>query len=72
MSAGIGTVSKSEHRFSRTWAKIRIGISGWTYPLWGGALLPEGRPQHRELAYAAWQVSSFDRDQRFILFASAP
>jgi hypothetical protein len=64
VSAGIGTVSKSEHRFRRTWVKICTGISGWTYPLWRGRFCPRG--------YAARQVSSFDRDQRLILFASAP
>lgn len=33
--------------------KIRIGISGWTYPAWRGVFYPKGLPHKRELAYAA-------------------
>jgi uncharacterized protein YecE (DUF72 family) len=35
-------------------AKIRIGISGWTYASWRGAFFPRGLPQRSELAYASW------------------
>ena len=40
--------------------EIRIGISGWTYPLWRWRFYPRGGPQHRELEYAARQVSSIE------------
>lgn len=34
-------------------ARIRIGLSGWTYPHWRSRFYPAGLPQRRELAYAA-------------------
>jgi uncharacterized protein YecE (DUF72 family) len=43
--------------------EIRIGISGWTYPLW--RFYPRGGPQHRELEYAARQVSSIEINGSF-------
>jgi uncharacterized protein YecE (DUF72 family) len=45
--------------------EIRIDISGWTYPLWRGRFYPRGWPQHRELAYAARQVSSIEINDPF-------
>jgi uncharacterized protein YecE (DUF72 family) len=33
--------------------RIRIGISGWTYPPWRGAFFPKKLSQKRELEYAA-------------------
>ena len=33
--------------------KVRIGISGWTYPPWRGVFFPEKLSQKRELEYAA-------------------
>ncbi|MEA3212408.1 MAG: hypothetical protein QOE70_5465 [Chthoniobacter sp.] len=44
---------------------IRIGISGWTYPPWRGRFYPKGWPQHRELEYAASQVSSIEINGSF-------
>jgi len=34
-------------------ARIRIGISGWTYPPWRGVFYPKDLPQREELAFAA-------------------
>jgi uncharacterized protein YecE (DUF72 family) len=34
-------------------ARIRIGISGWTYPHWRGRFYPRGLPQRRELEFAS-------------------
>ena len=45
--------------------EIRIGISGWTYPLWRWRFYPRGGPQHRELEYAARQVSSIEINGSF-------
>ena len=45
--------------------QIRIGISGWTYPPWRGRFYPKGWPQHRELEYAARQVSSIEINGSF-------
>jgi uncharacterized protein YecE (DUF72 family) len=33
-------------------ARVRIGISGWTYPPWRGVFFPRGLRQRDELAYA--------------------
>ena len=45
--------------------RIRIGISGWTYPPWRGRFYPEGLPQARELAYAAEQFTSIEINGTF-------
>ncbi|MDD5198626.1 MAG: DUF72 domain-containing protein [Terrimicrobiaceae bacterium] len=34
-------------------ARIRIGISGWTYPPWRGVFYPKGLPHREELSFAA-------------------
>jgi uncharacterized protein YecE (DUF72 family) len=34
-------------------ARIRIGLSGWTYPHWRGVFYPKGLVQRRELEYAS-------------------
>ena len=34
-------------------ARIRIGVSGWTYPQWRGVFYPRGLPQRRELEFAS-------------------
>ena len=65
VSAGIGTVSKSEHRFRRTSAKIRTGISGWTYPPWRGDFYPAKLPHNRELAFAASKLNSIEINGSF-------
>jgi uncharacterized protein YecE (DUF72 family) len=45
--------------------RVRIGISGWTYPPWRGRFYPKGWPQHRELEYASRQVSSIEINGSF-------
>lgn len=45
--------------------KIRIGISGWTYPPWRGAFYPEGLPQRKELAYASAHFASIEINGTF-------
>lgn len=44
---------------------IRIGISGWTYPLWRGVFFPKGWPQKRELEYASRQVGAIEINGTF-------
>ena len=34
-------------------ARIRIGLSGWTYPHWRTVFYPAGLPQRRELEFAS-------------------
>lgn len=34
-------------------ARIRIGVSGWTYPHWRGVFYPRGLPQRRQLEFAS-------------------
>jgi uncharacterized protein YecE (DUF72 family) len=46
-------------------AKIRIGISGWTYAPWRGAFFPIGLPQRSELAYASSIFSSIEINGTF-------
>ena len=45
--------------------KVRIGISGWTYPPWRKAFYPEGLPQHKELEYAAGIFRSIEINGTF-------
>jgi uncharacterized protein YecE (DUF72 family) len=45
--------------------KIRIGISGWTYPPWRGVYFPEKLPQKRELEYAAHNFASIEINGSF-------
>jgi uncharacterized protein YecE (DUF72 family) len=46
--------------------RIRIGISGWTYPPWrGGKFYPKRFPQKRELEYASRQVNSIEINGSF-------
>ncbi|WP_274423160.1 DUF72 domain-containing protein [Chelativorans sp. YIM 93263] len=45
--------------------KIRIGISGWTYPGWRGVFYPEKLPHKRELAYAAEHFPSIEINGTF-------
>lgn len=40
--------------------RIRIGISGWTYPGWRGVFYPDGLPARRELAYAAARFAAIE------------
>lgn len=45
--------------------RIRIGISGWTYPPWRGVFYPKGLPQQRELEYAAGTFSTIEINGTF-------
>ena len=45
--------------------RIRVGISGWTYPPWRGVFFPKGWPQRRELEYASRQVNSIEINGSF-------
>ena len=46
-------------------ARIRIGISGWTYPSWRGVFYPKGLPHRLELAYASRRFSSIEINGTF-------
>jgi uncharacterized protein YecE (DUF72 family) len=46
-------------------AEIRVGISGWTYPLWRGNFYPEGLPQKLELAYASRRFNAIEINGTF-------
>ena len=45
--------------------RIRVGISGWTYPAWRGDFYPEGLRQRDELAYAAEHLTSIEINGSF-------
>ncbi len=45
--------------------KIRIGISGWTYPPWRGVFYPKGLPHKQELAFAASQFRTIEINGTF-------
>jgi uncharacterized protein YecE (DUF72 family) len=45
--------------------RIRIGISGWTYPPWRGVFYPEKLAQKRELEYAASRFASIEVNGTF-------
>jgi uncharacterized protein YecE (DUF72 family) len=46
-------------------ARIRIGISGWSYAGWRGSFYPADLPQRRELAYASERLSSIEINGTF-------
>lgn len=46
-------------------AKVRIGISGWTYPPWRGKFYPDDLPHKRELEYASRQLDSIEINGTF-------
>lgn len=46
-------------------AKVRIGISGWTYAPWRGQFYPEKLPQKKELAFAASVFRSIEINGTF-------
>jgi uncharacterized protein YecE (DUF72 family) len=47
-------------------AKIRIGVSGWTYPGWrGGVFYPKGLVQRKELEFASRQLNSIEINGTF-------
>jgi uncharacterized protein YecE (DUF72 family) len=45
--------------------RIRVGISGWSYPGWRGDFYPNGLVQRRELEYAAERLSSVEINGSF-------
>jgi uncharacterized protein YecE (DUF72 family) len=45
--------------------RVRVGISGWTYPAWRGDFYPKGLVQRRELAYAAERLTSIEINGSF-------
>lgn len=45
--------------------RLRIGISGWTYPPWRGVFYPEGLAQRRELEYTSRKVNSIEINGSF-------
>jgi uncharacterized protein YecE (DUF72 family) len=46
-------------------ARIRVGISGWTYAGWRGDFYPTGLVQRLELAYAAERLTSIEINGSF-------
>jgi uncharacterized protein YecE (DUF72 family) len=46
-------------------AEIRVGISGWMYPLWRGNFYPRGLPQKLELAYASRRFNALEINGTF-------
>jgi len=46
-------------------ARVRVGISGWTYAGWRGDFYPKGLFQRLELAYAAERMSSVEINGSF-------
>lgn len=45
--------------------RVRIGISGWTYPGWRGTFYPPSLPQRTELDYAAARFHSIEINGTF-------
>lgn len=45
--------------------RIRVGISGWTYPAWRGDFYPKGLRQRDELRYAAERLTSIEINGSF-------
>lgn len=45
--------------------RIRVGISGWTYPAWRGDFYPAGLRQKDELAYAADHLTTVEINGSF-------
>ena len=45
--------------------RVRIGVSGWTYPPWRGDFYPKGLLQREELAYAASRLTSIEINGSF-------
>lgn len=46
-------------------ARVRVGISGWSYDGWRGRFYPDGLPRRRELEYAAARLSSAEVNGSF-------
>jgi uncharacterized protein YecE (DUF72 family) len=46
-------------------ARIRVGISGWTYPPWRGDFYPKGLPHKLELHYASRKFTTIEINGTF-------
>ena len=46
-------------------ARIRVGVSGWTYPHWRSAFYPKGLTQRRELEFASRAFSALELNGSF-------
>ncbi len=46
-------------------ARVRVGISGWTYAGWRGDFYPRGLVQKKELAYASERLTSIEINGSF-------
>lgn len=46
-------------------AKIRVGISGWTFPAWRGPFYPKGLVHRRELEFASHALTSIEINGTF-------
>ena len=60
MSGSVGRRS-----YAPTVARVRVGISGWSYPGWRGEFYPAGLQQRRELEYAARRLTSIEINGTF-------
>jgi uncharacterized protein YecE (DUF72 family) len=40
--------------------RIRVGVGGWTFPLWRDNFFPAGLPQSQELLYASRQLTAIE------------
>lgn len=54
------TTHHTESFLSKSSARIRVGIGGWTFEPWRNNFYPEGLPHARELNYASRQVSAIE------------
>lgn len=46
-------------------AKVRVGLSGWSYDSWRGEFYPQDLPRRRQLAYASRRFSSLEINGSF-------
>ena len=51
--------------YPRDVGRIRVGVSGWTYPGWRGDFYPAGLRQRDELSYAAERLTSIEINGSF-------
>lgn len=45
--------------------RVRVGVSGWSYPRWRGDFYPRGLPQRAELGYAAERFGTVEVNGSF-------
>ncbi len=53
-------------------SKVRIGISGWTFPPWRESFYPKGLPQKKELEFASRAVTSIEINGTFYSLQRPP